>query len=108
MTLIKCTALKACIIDNQYSDLGWSYRGEKKGLQILLSCSQAGPGRKAKQGQEEISRNHVQTFLLGSVYSYVTFDSSTNVFTMHHMLLCWPMRELRYRDRLKIVQIVLC
>ena len=37
-------------------------RGEKKGLQILLSYSQAGPGRKAKQGREEISRNHVQTF----------------------------------------------
>ena len=38
------------------------YRGEKKGLQILLSYSRAGPGRKAKQGQEEISRNLVQTF----------------------------------------------
>ena len=40
---------------------------EKKGLQILLSYSQAGPGRKAKQDQEEISRNHVPTFFLGSV-----------------------------------------
>ena len=38
------------------------YRGEKKGLQILLSYSQAGPGRKAKQGQEQISHNHVPTF----------------------------------------------
>ena len=28
---------------------------------------QAGPGRKAKQGQEEKSRNHVQTLFLGSV-----------------------------------------
>ena len=37
------------------------YRGEKKGLQIWLSYSQAGPGKKAKQGQEEISRNHIQT-----------------------------------------------
>ena len=35
------------------------YRGEKKSLQILLSYSQAGPGRKAKQDQEDISRNHV-------------------------------------------------
>ena len=43
------------------------YMGEKKGLQILLSYSQAGPGRKAKQVQEEISRNHVHTFFLGSV-----------------------------------------
>ena len=36
--------------------------GEKKGLQILLSTSQAGTGRKARQGQEEIPRNHVQAF----------------------------------------------
>ena len=42
--------------------LHYKYRGEKKGLQIL-----AGPGRKAKQGQEERSRNHVPTFFLGSV-----------------------------------------
>ena len=42
------------------------YREEKKSLQILLSYSQAGPGRKAKQGQEEISRNHVQRLFLGS------------------------------------------
>ena len=34
-------------------------QGEKKGLQILLSYSQAGPGRKAKLGQEKISRNRV-------------------------------------------------
>ena len=43
------------------------YRDEKKGLQILLSYSQAGPARNAKHGQEEISRNHIQTFFLGSV-----------------------------------------
>ena len=41
--------------------------GRKKGLQILLSYSQAGPDSKAKQGQEEISRNHVPTFFLFSV-----------------------------------------
>ena len=44
------------------------YREEKKGLQILLSYSQAGPGRKAKQDQEEISRNHVPRLFLGSVH----------------------------------------
>ena len=38
------------------------YRDRLKGVQILLSNSQAGPGRKVKQEQEEISRNHVQTF----------------------------------------------
>ena len=36
-------------------------------MQILLSNSQAGPGRKVKQEQEEISRNHVQAFIPDSV-----------------------------------------
>ena len=44
------------------------YRGENKGLFALLSRTQAGPGRTAKQEQEEISRNHVQTFISPSVY----------------------------------------
>ena len=38
------------------------YRDRLKGVQILLSNSQAGPGRTVKQEQEEISRNHVQAF----------------------------------------------
>ena len=44
-----------------------NYRAEKKSLQILLSSTQAGPGRKVKQEQEEISRNHVPRLFLGSV-----------------------------------------
>ena len=40
------------------------YRGGNKGLHVLLSRTQAGPGRTVKQEQEEISRNHVQTFIL--------------------------------------------
>ena len=32
-------------------------------MQILLSNSQAGTSRTVKQEQEEISRNHVQTFI---------------------------------------------
>ena len=43
------------------------YRVRNKGMQILLSYSQAGPGRPVKQEQEEISRNHVQAFIPGSV-----------------------------------------
>ena len=39
-------------------------------MQILLSNSQAGPGRTANQEQEEISRNHVQAFFRTL---YVTF-----------------------------------
>ena len=44
------------------------YRDRLKGMHILLSNSQAGPGETAKQEQEEISRNHVQTFFGCSVY----------------------------------------
>ena len=36
-------------------------------MQILLSNSQAGRGRTVKQEHEEISCNHVQAFILGSV-----------------------------------------
>ena len=43
------------------------YRGANKGLHVLLSRTQAGPDRTAKHEQEEISRNHVQTFIPGSV-----------------------------------------
>ena len=35
------------------------YRGVNKGLHVLLSRTQAGPGKTVKQEQEEISRNHV-------------------------------------------------
>ena len=42
-------------------------RAEKKCLQILLSVTQSGPGRKVKQEQEEISRNHIPRLFLSSV-----------------------------------------
>ena len=45
----------------------WVYRAEKKSLQILLSRTQAGPGRKFKQEQEEISLNLVPRLFLSSV-----------------------------------------
>ena len=51
------------------------YRAEKKSLQILLSRTQAGPGRKVKQEQEEISRNHVQTFIYLSVECLTKFGT---------------------------------
>ena len=38
------------------------YRDRLKSMQILLSMTQAGPGRAVKHEQEEISRNQVQTF----------------------------------------------
>ena len=43
------------------------YRGVNKGLYVLLSRTQAGPGRTVKQEQEELSRNHIQTFICLSV-----------------------------------------
>ena len=39
-------------------------------MHILLSNSQAGPGRTVKQEQEDISRNHAQAFIPGSVCTY--------------------------------------
>ena len=38
------------------------YRDRLKGMQILLSNSQAGPGKTVKQEQEYISRNHGPSF----------------------------------------------
>ena len=43
------------------------YRGVNKSVYVLLSRTQAGPGRTVKKEQEEISRNHVPTFIYLSV-----------------------------------------
>ena len=48
------------------------YRGRLKSMQILISRTQAGPGRAVKQEQEEISHNHVQTFKPISVHANQT------------------------------------
>ena len=45
----------------QYATPELKYRGRLKSVQIIQSRTQAGPGRKVMQEQEEISRNHVQT-----------------------------------------------
>ena len=50
---------------------GHMYREPAKGLQILLSRTQAGPGRAVKQEQEEISPNHVQAIYGASVLHYI-------------------------------------
>ena len=46
----------------------YQYRGEQKGMQVLLSRTQARSGRAVKHEQEQNSHNHVQAFLLVSVY----------------------------------------
>ena len=61
-TFLAVTDMDPC--DEQ---VGGHYRGENKGLFVLLSKTQAGPGRTVKQEQEEISRNHAQTFIFPSV-----------------------------------------
>ena len=38
------------------------YRDRQKCMQILLSSTQAEPGRAGKQEQDQTSRNHVQAF----------------------------------------------
>ena len=55
--------MEQLLIDSQE----YIYRARNKGMQILLSYSQAGSGRTVKQEQEDISRNHVQAFIPGSV-----------------------------------------
>ena len=49
----------------------YKYRAPGKSMYFLLSRTQAGPGRTVKQEQEEISRNHVQTFIYLSVLNSV-------------------------------------
>ena len=71
------------------------YRAEKKSLQILLSRTQAGPGRKVKQEQEETSRNHVPRLFLGSVYDFgrwVTTCSSSTVHFFNLKIFQWVMQ----------------
>ena len=46
------------------------YSGELKALYVLLSRTQAGPGRADKQEQEENSCNHVQAFYWISVFIF--------------------------------------
>ena len=46
-------------------------------MQILISNSQAGPGRTVMQEQEEISRNHIQAFIPGSVVYWVSGQVAT-------------------------------
>ena len=64
----------------------------------MLSYSQAGPGRKAKQGQEEISRNHVPTFFLGSVsVAILTLNMSKFVYNLPIYITCMYGHALDYK-----------
>ena len=65
------------------------YRAKKKSLQILLSSPQAGPGRKVKQEQEEISRNHVPRLFLSSVYLCPASKYSRSGHYFHISFIRW-------------------
>ena len=73
------------------------YRAEKKSLQILLSRTEAGPGRTVKQEQEEISRNHVQTFIYLSVESQKSAKTK-NLSITHSYELWLKLTFLAVRD----------
>ena len=62
------TLLSVFIESQIVSNVANMYRGENKGLFVLLSRTQAGPGRTVKQEQEEISCNHVHAFIYPSAY----------------------------------------
>ena len=64
-----------------------NYTGERKNVCKLCysqAGSQAGPGRKVKQGQEEISRKHVQRLFLGSVHMCRLGDFAHRVTKITH------------------------
>ena len=53
-------------------------------MQILLSRTQAGPGRTVKQEHEEISRNHVQAFIPGLCISEPQLEVGSWYFGWNH------------------------
>ena len=75
------------------------YRDRLKGVQILLSNNQAGPGRAVKQEQEEISPNHVQAFKPISVQYLKQLNQKppcihwTTTFTHFTPHCCWKENE---------------
>ena len=77
------------------------YRGGNKVLFVLLSRTQAGPGRTVKQEQEEISRNHVQAFI-PPLYSIEQLNCPPVVKRDEHLFR--PVDHLRQGvdDRLKL------
>ena len=65
------------------------YRDEIYSLQILLSRTQAEPGRAVKKEQEEISPNHVRRINLISVLSNLQRQNEILGENQQFLLLCW-------------------
>ena len=67
-------------------------------MYFLLSRTQAGPGRTVKQEQEEISRNHEQTFIYLSVLCstlILTSHEHISLYRVHPQFLKWSLSLLR-------------
>ena len=79
-------------------------------MQILLSNSQAGPGRTVKQQQEQISRNHVQAFIPGSVHSTALFIRNNVKLrkppTKYSALCCARRREGKHNSQFSAAHII--
>ena len=76
-----------------------NYRDRLKGMQILLSRTQAGAGRTGKQEQEQNSRNHVQAFLPISVLlDYAPGDCDGVDFGTRHPY--WLLKYCSFAGRL--------
>ena len=69
-------------------------------MHILLSNRQAEPGRTVKQEQEEISRNHVQTFTLYSLATdrLVSDAEEENLSFIFHFFRCFPFTRQKGRE----------
>ena len=52
---------RVVVLPPPYLGQAATYRDRRKGVQILLSRTQAGPDRTGKQEQEQTSRNQLQT-----------------------------------------------
>ena len=83
MAIHKATPTLGCV---QTSNGDLCTEGEIKVCFVTLSRTQAGPGRTVKQEQEEISRNHVQTFISPSVHTHV--ESISKIFSVQSMAAC--------------------
>ena len=57
-------------------------------MYFLLSRTQAGPGRTVKQEEEEINRNHVQTFSGCSVEESSDDDRDIIMHACEYPILC--------------------
>ena len=67
---------------------------------VLLSRTQAGPGRTVKQEQEEISRNHIQTFISPSVSPAMKNHSSVMPLLLSIVLIAAQAKRITFKPEI--------